>query len=219
MEGLSGAAVAPIRCGEAKVEMLRRQRTLVTDRISGEPGVPGGIVDGALAGDRSAFDRLIEQRLERAYRTARAIIGNESDARDATQDAFLQAWRNRRQLRDPSRFDAWLGRILVNSCRQVLRGRRRRAVREIAASDLLDPVESIPVQGIGADEQTVWMDAIERAFERLPTDERAILVHHHLDHQSLPEVAASFGIPVGTAKSRLHAARHSLERALEAELR
>ncbi|HEY6056416.1 MAG TPA: RNA polymerase sigma factor [Candidatus Limnocylindrales bacterium] len=186
---------------------------------SGDTADLAALVRDAMAGDRAAFELLVEHRLERAYRTARAIIGDDADARDATQDAFLRAWRERRQLRDPARFDAWLGRILVNSCRQVLRGRRRRAVREIAASDLLDPVESIVATGPGSDERTASIDAIERAFERLPAGERAILVLHHLEHQSLADVAASLGIPVGTAKSRLHAARQSLERALETELR
>jgi RNA polymerase sigma-70 factor (ECF subfamily) len=215
---------------------MRRGSALVaTNSVTGEPEVLDGLapspvsfddtvvltalVGRALAGDRAAFQVLIERRLERAYRTARAIVGNEPDARDATQEAFLRAWRERRQLRDPARFDAWLGRILVNSCRQVLRGRRRRYVREIAASDLIEPVESMSAREPGTDDRTASIDAIERAFERLPADERAILVLHHLEHQSMPDVAAAFGIPVGTAKSRLHAARHALERALEAELR
>jgi RNA polymerase sigma-70 factor (ECF subfamily) len=200
--------------------MLRRERTLMAmNPVTGDREVLDGIVGRAQSGDRAAFELLIERRLDRAYRVARAITGNDADAHDATQDAFLRAWRDRRQLRDPARFDAWIDRILVNSCRQVVRGRRRRGVREIAASDLFDPAESISARGPGSDEQTASIDAIERAFERLGPDERAILVLHHLEHQSLPDVAASFAIPVGTAKSRLHAARRSLERALEAELR
>jgi RNA polymerase sigma-70 factor, ECF subfamily len=184
-----------------------------------DPGSLVSLVERAQAGDRVAFERLVERRLDRAYRTARAILGNEADARDATQEAFLHAWRQRARLRDPARFDAWLGRILVNSCRELLRGRRRRAVREIAAGDLLDPLDAVPARDPPPDERTASLDTLERAFERLAAAERAILVLHHLEHQPLTEIAATLDVPVGTVKSRLHAARHSLERALEAELR
>jgi len=186
---------------------------------SADPTGVVALVERAQAGDRAAFERLVERRLDRAYRTARAILGNEADARDATQEAFLDAWRQRARLRDPARFDAWLGRILVNSCRETLRGRRRRAVREIAAGDLLDPLDAVPARDPAPDERTASLDTLERAFERLPAPERAILVLHHLEHQPLAEIAATLDVPVGTVKSRLHAARHSLERALEAELR
>ena len=107
----------------------------------------------------------------------------------------------------------------MTCCREVLRGRRRRAVREIAASDLLDPVASVPAGGPAPDERTAPIDTIERAFERLSAGERAILVLHHLERRPLTEIAAALDVPVGTVKSRLHAARQSLERALEAELR
>jgi RNA polymerase sigma-70 factor (ECF subfamily) len=221
---------------EADFEMLRRDGALaVTAPAADAPDVAGGLaqavhppadptvlitlIERAQAGDRVAFERLVERRLDRAYRTARAILGNEADARDATQEAFLDAWRQRARLRDPARFDAWLGRILVNSCRELLRGRRRRAVREIAAGDLLDPLDAVPARDPAPDERTASLDMLERAFERLPAPERAILVLHHLEHQPLTEIAATLDVPVGTVKSRLHAARHALERAMEAERR
>ena len=73
------------------------------------------LVERAQAGDKMAFGQLVELRVDRAYRIARAIVGNDADARDATQDAFLDAWRQRTRLRDPARFDAWLGRIHANA--------------------------------------------------------------------------------------------------------
>lgn len=176
------------------------------------------LVERAQAGDKMAFGQLVEHRVDRAYRIARAILGNDADARDATQDAFLDAWRQRTRLRDPARFDAWLGRILVNGCRQLRRGRHRRAVREIAVADLASPLETMAAAGPTPDERTVALDTLERAFERLSVPERTILVLHHLEHQPLSEIAATLDIPVGTVKSRLHAARGALERALEAEL-
>jgi RNA polymerase sigma-70 factor, ECF subfamily len=179
----------------------------------------GALVERAQAGDRMAFEQLVQRRVDSAFRTARAILGNEADARDATQEAFLSAWRERRSLRDPIRFDAWFGRILVNSCRQAMRGRRRRSVREIAASDLANPVDALLARDPAPDERSADLDAVERAFERVSAQDRTILVLHHLEHRPLVDIAAALDIPVGTVKSRLHAARGSLERALEAELR
>jgi len=177
------------------------------------------LVNRARSGDRIAFERLVERHVDSAYRVARAILGNEADARDATQEAFLDAWRRRASLRDPSRFDAWLGRILVNSCREYLRGRRRRAVREITVGDLGDPMEAVAAPDPPPDDRTAALDTLERAFDRLGGPERTILVLHHLEHRPLDQIAASLDVPVGTVKSRLHAARRKLERALEAEVR
>jgi RNA polymerase sigma-70 factor (ECF subfamily) len=79
-----------------------------------------------------------------------------------------------------------------------------------------EPASGDDPPGEGA---SLSLDAVEHAFRRLPVAERTILVLHHLQHLPLTDVAAGLGIPVGTAKSRLFAARKALERALEAELR
>lgn len=176
-------------------------------------------VEQARAGDQSAFEVLVEQRLHQTFRTACAILGNEADGHDATQESFVQAWRSLPRLRDPASFDAWFGRIVVNACRQVLRSRRRRSLREIPTTDLFDPIEGVETRNPAPDEQAASSDALERAFERLSIDQRSILVRHHLEHRAVTEIASDLGIPTGTAKSRLHAARQALERALEVESR
>src|SRR5512140_288108 len=81
------------------------------------------------------FEALTSRHVDSAYRLAWAILTDDLDADDATQDAFAQAWRNRRSLRDPDRFDAWFGRILVNVCREKLRQRSRRKVRSLEEAD------------------------------------------------------------------------------------
>jgi RNA polymerase sigma-70 factor (ECF subfamily) len=177
------------------------------------------LVERARAGDRLAFEALLDRWLGPSFHTALAILGNEADARDATQDAFLQCWRELPRLRDPERFDAWLSRILVNACRGVRRSRNRVAVREIDLGSL--PPRAEPATGFEAawGERPGSLDAMEHAFARLDTSQRTILVLHHLDHRPLQEIAAALGIPVGTAKSRLFHARRALERALEVEQR
>jgi RNA polymerase sigma-70 factor (ECF subfamily) len=75
----------------------------------------------------AAFVRLADEHLDRAYRLARAILRDPTEAQDATHDAFVQAWRKWETLRDPSRFEYWFDRILVNTCRNRLRSTRRQA--------------------------------------------------------------------------------------------
>jgi RNA polymerase sigma-70 factor (ECF subfamily) len=179
----------------------------------------GLLVERAQAGDRGAFEALLERWLDLSLRAAFVILGNEADARDATQEAFLQAWRDIRRLRDPDRFDAWLNRILVNRCRSLRGNRRRTTVREIHLSLLPEAAEPAVDDDPPGEGGSLSLDAVEHAFRRLSMPDRTILVLHHLQHLPLTDVAAGLGIPVGTAKSRLFAARKALERALEAELR
>jgi RNA polymerase sigma-70 factor (ECF subfamily) len=168
-------------------------------------------VERAAAGDRAAFDRLIDARLEPTFRTALAILGDEADARDACQEAFIAAWRELPRLRETDRFDAWFGRIVVNACRDALRSRHRRRVREIDVDDATSA--ALPSRSRPLDERIVEIDALQRAFERLSIPERTILALHHLEHRPLSDIAGILGVPEGTVKSRLHAARRSFERA------
>jgi RNA polymerase sigma-70 factor (ECF subfamily) len=111
-------------------------------------------------------------------------------------------------LRDTSRFDAWLNRIVMNRCRDRLRQRRR--IREVA----IDAVE-LPAGDVA--DANADTGAVLAAFERLGVADRQILVLHHLHDLSLDEIARQLDVPVGTVKSRLWKARRALERALEVE--
>ena len=165
------------------------------------------LVSRAASGNRDAFAALIAPRVERTLRTARAILRNEAEAHDAAQEALVAAWVNLPRLREPSRFDAWLHRLLVNACREALRRRRRN--REIQAE-----AESVTTDFSRGSIETA---SVKAAFGRLSVDERTILLLHHLHGLPLDQVARHLAVPVGTAKSRLWHARRSLERALEAE--
>ena len=180
----------------------------VADIVSLTVATDAQLVERAGFGDEVAFGQLVEGRIDRAFRTASAILGNEADARDATQDAFTSAWVNLPRLRDVDRFDAWLNRILMNRCRDLLRTRIRS--REIAIDEAALP-QSPMTDG------ALDISALTAAFERLDVAQRQLLVLHHLHHEPLVKIARRLEIPVGTAKSRLHAARKALERALERE--
>jgi len=177
------------------------------------------LVEAARRGDRDAFDALVRQEVAGVYRTALAILGNAADAEEATQDALVSAWRNLRALREPERFDAWFGRIVVNACRMALR--RRRSVREIHVGPDKASLPDERTAGTGVDPETmaVGADTFDRAFEKLSVEDRHLLTVVYADDRPLEEVGRLLGIPVGTVKSRLSRARTALSAALERQTR
>jgi RNA polymerase sigma-70 factor, ECF subfamily len=176
------------------------------------------LVERARAGDRAAFEALIRGRVVRLMRLATSILLHDADAGDAVQDSCVRAWVELPQLRDPAQFDAWLWRIVINACRTTLRRRHRTGVREITIDDAGEVVDT-PQSGLGMGESVSEVEVIQRSFARLDPDRRAILILHHVEGRSIAEIAAVFGIPEGTAKWRLHAARQELGRALKVERR
>jgi RNA polymerase sigma-70 factor (ECF subfamily) len=169
-------------------------------------GTSEDLVRSARDGDRDAFASLIEERFDRVFRTASAILGNDADARDIVQEAFLKAWQSLPRLRDPARFDGWFNQMLRNRCRDALRQRRRSRETPFGLDD--PPAPDV----IGDVAGTADLNA---AFERLSADHRQILVMHHLHDMPLRDLARQLGIPVGTAKWRLFRARRALIGALE----
>jgi RNA polymerase sigma-70 factor (ECF subfamily) len=150
---------------------------------------------GAAAAER--FLRLANGELDRAYRLAGLILGDQHEAEDATQDALLRAWRSAGSLRDPAGFQAWFDRILVNVCRDRLRRRGKVRVitmdEAVAASADRDPFRTI-----------FDRDEVLRAMGSLDDDHRIVIVLHYWADLTLEGVAARVGWPVGTVKSRLH---------------
>lgn len=151
-----------------------------------------------------------------AFRLATVILGNRSDAEEATQDALERAWRARHALRDADRFDPWFQRIVVNMCRDKVRKRRAApALMSITdvhgsddrpAADLTDPFAS-----------TLAQDAIRRAFVRLNVDQRIVVAMRFYLDLEVDEIARRLGIRHGTVKSRLHRALRTLRESWEGD--
>ncbi len=178
------------------------------------------LVERTVAGDRAAFDDLVRSRIDAVYRTSLAILGDPTDAADATQETFVSAWCHRGSLREGDRFDAWLGRINLNACREQLRRRSRSKIREIRIVDRDGGLAvDLPHPDGSPADRTADADTFDRAFRRLSIDDRAILVYHHLQERPVAEIAAALDVPVGTLKARLHRARAALESALAKESR
>lgn len=190
------------------------QPSMVVERLT-RPVGELELVERARHGDVHAYDSLVASRLGSAYRLAKAILGDAADADDVTQEAFVQAWRTLPQLRDADKFDGWFSRVLVNTARMHLR--RKRTVMTVSVGTLEMDGQTHPSLGRTdrALEGVATSEALQQAIDRLTVDQRTILALHHLDERPLKEVGEILGIPVGTAKWRLHEARAALKRAME----
>jgi len=155
------------------------------------------LVEQARRGDHDAFSTLVGTAIARLDAAARLILRDPELARDAVQEAFIRAWRDLPGLRDPDRFDAWLHRLTINACIDATRRRRRRAV-EVELTPLIMP----GVADTSAPQAD--RDSLDRALRALEPEWRAIVVFHYYLGMPLPDVAEALGIPLGTAKSRLH---------------
>ena len=170
------------------------------------------LVDRAKLGDEEAFDALARTVGDRCMSIASRILRDRDLAQDAVQAALILAWRDLRTLRDSDRFEPWLHRILTNECYAEARRRKRWAAG----------LRILPVEGTNGSDEYLRVndrDLLERAFRRLTLQQRAVLVFHHYLGHSISEVADRIGIPVGTAKSRLHHATRALRASIDADAR
>ncbi len=170
------------------------------------------LVERAGRGDHDAFAVLATAASSRLDAAARLILRDPELARDAVQNALVRAWKDLPGLRDPDRFDAWLHRLLVNSCLDEARRRRRRPIEV----DIL-PIDEPSMPGDDA-RHLADRDLVEQALARLDPEQRALVVLHYYLGYPLPEAATSLGISLPAAKSRLHRAIGALRRVLATDL-
>ena len=155
-----------------------------------------------------AFADLVDRRaLDSAYRYATLILGDRAEAEDATHDAALAAWRRFAELRDPGRFDAWFGRILVNACRDRLR-RRRHTVHQILDERTPERGSSDPTEPVAGRHELV------AALHELSAEHREAVVLRFYADLTVEQIAERTGVGAGTVKSRLHYALRRLRSAL-----
>jgi RNA polymerase sigma-70 factor (ECF subfamily) len=153
-----------------------------------------------------AFLRLADDHLDAAYRLARAILRDATEAQDATHDAFEQAWRKWSTLRDPARFEPWFDRILVNTCRDRLRSTRRQP------TDISGELAITTSDPYG---QAHDRDLLASAIAVLSPDHRVVVALRYYRDLPVEEIASRLGIPAGTVQSRLHYALKRLQAAID----
>ncbi len=169
------------------------------------------LVQQARDGDADAFAAVMAASADRMYGIAFRILRDHDRAEDALQQALVDMWEDIPGLRDPAKFTAWADRLVVHASYREARRERRWTSR----------VRQITVDLPGEDRAPGIADReeLEGLFRRLTPEHRAVIVLHYYLGLPLADVAATLGIPDGTAKSRLHYAVRSLRAAFEADAR
>lgn len=170
------------------------------------------LVVKAQQGDQSAFESLTVANHSRLYRVAYSILRDRHLAEDATQQAFLDIWRNIRSLKEPAKFDGWSYRLLVHACYAEAKRRPNWA----SQSDMQPAHVPTAPDEYGS---VIDRDLLERGFRHLSIDHRTVIVLRCLLDMPLEQVAETLGVPVGTVGSRLSRAVEALRAALEADSR
>jgi RNA polymerase sigma-70 factor (ECF subfamily) len=176
------------------------------------------IVERALMGDAEAFGELVRRWERRIFALTYGMLGREEDARDATQETFLAAFRNLRGFRGEAKVSSWLHRIAVNQC--ISRQRRAKVRSESALGDEQDhdagsfatPVSESPVRVVEGRQETL---AVRRAINSLPIELRQVVVMKEFEELTFREIADALDLPLSTVKSRLYTALKQLQMRLQ----
>ena len=150
------------------------------------PSTDAQLVAATLSGRLSAFDALVVRHQNRLYLQALSYLRAEEDARDALQDAFLKAFRQLETLKEPSRFPAWVGRILRNVCLNRLREDRRRRAMADSVVERTD-TEAHPEPAV------IRRAAFQELLSKLPEKSVLAFTLHYLEGRSIQEVALRTG--------------------------
>jgi RNA polymerase sigma-70 factor (ECF subfamily) len=185
-------------------------------RTSADPIAPaattGGIDDvvrRAQQGDLDAFESLYRAHAPAILALCRRMVGDERDARDLVQDAFVRAWQRLPTFQGQSALGTWLHRLAVNVVLEQLRTAKRETLRFIDDSD----DDTLPARS-SEGQLNASMD-LEHALSRLPAGARSVFVLHDIHGYSHDEIAQMTGIAPGTARAQLWRARRALMRLLD----
>jgi len=179
------------------------------------------LISDAQGGNLDAFNTLILHYQDSVFNTALRILGDEDQAADAAQDAFISAFKSIQSFRGGS-FKAWLMRTVTNACYDELRRKKRRPTTPLEPETddgeemdsprwLADP-NMTPDQVAEADELE---HAIQHCLDNLPLDFKTVVVMADIQGMDYTEVASSVHVPLGTVKSRLARARLRLQECLQ----
>jgi RNA polymerase sigma-70 factor (ECF subfamily) len=176
------------------------------------------MVERALSGDPEAFGEIVRRWERRIFALSYGMLGREEDARDATQETFLAAFRNLRGFRGEAKVSSWLHRIAVNQC--ITRQRRAKVRGETALEDEAErnaavfalPTDASPARSAETVERS---QAVRRAVGSLPPDLRQVVVMKEFEELTFQQIADALEIPLSTVKSRLYTALRQLQMRLQ----
>lgn len=211
----TAATIATIRPGHG-VATMTEPMTQASSEVE--------IVAAAREGDHEAFRLLVERHQGRVYGLALRILRNSEAARDASQDAFLKAYRNIHRFEGRSAFGTWMYRLTYNHCLDLKRRERGRIqvdlddgpwVEQAALESAEERGMSMPVSPEEAITRAELRGQIAEAIDQLPEESRQTLLLREVDGLAYAEIAEVMGIPKGTVMSRLHHARKKVKGMLE----
>lgn len=174
------------------------------------------LIGAAQGGDREAFDELVRMTFVDTFTLARRLTGNEEDARDVVQDAYLRAWRGIEKFRGEAAFSTWMYRITANAASSLMRKRRRQPT--VSFADDFEPVDDRAEQLVSQNaESGEALERISRALDELPAKLRTVVVLKDVYGLSHEAIAEELGITISAAKVRLHRGRMKLRDVLYEE--
>ena len=188
---------------------MRRPKVHPSD--SARELVPFDLVERCKAGDEVAWKELVELTHREVYTLCLRILNDPSDAAEATQDAYLKAWRGLKGFRGDAQFTTWLYRVASNAAISKHRSRKRRRVYEVGAEDELLSAMPAPGSVEGTAEIRRDVHELEGAIRSLPDHYRSAVVLRDVYGLSIEEIAKELKITETAAKVRVHRARKKLK--------
>jgi len=166
------------------------------------------LVERSRAGDQAAFRRLYDSHVDRIFRLTYRMAGDEEEARDYTQEAFIRAYRKLHQFRGDARFGTWMHSIAVSVTLNGIRKNKRTRDRETT-------LEKAPQMAGRPQAGAETRSRLKEAIEALPELYRTVFLMHDLEGYSHREIATALDVAEGTSKARLSRARARLRDLLE----
>jgi len=174
------------------------------------------IIEQTLCGEPEAFNLLVHRWERQIYGLALRMLGRDDEAKDATQETFLSAYRNLSKFRGEAKFSSWIYRIALNICNTRLRGRTRNVL------SIEEQQESIGFEAV-ADDQDLAEGIqreqvarhVRRALQGLPAEMRQVIVMKEYEGLKFSEIADILGIPISTVKTRMYTGLTELRKRLE----
>jgi len=183
------------------------------------------IVEECKLGDRNAFRKLVKKHQGRVYSIAFRMLQNQEEAKDATQDVFFAVYRSIKRFRGDSKLSTWIYRIVVNSCINKLKSKKRAKISDLGENNDLNNIRESETSANApyskvlhpgeALERKNLSQAIEKEILKLPQENRVIVIMRDIEGLSYEEIGNILNLPDGTVKSRLHRGRLELKKKLK----
>ncbi|MCO5171019.1 MAG: sigma-70 family RNA polymerase sigma factor [Planctomycetes bacterium] len=184
----------------------------VADRADGEQGSDAALVERARAGDTGSFALLVDRYQQRVFWVARGMLGNDEDARDAAQEAFIRVYRSLDRFDVRLKFYTWLYQIVVNLCIDML---RKQVKRRGVSLELVGDVAGQAGNGAGGLEASELRQRVYRVLDELPPKYRTVMVLSDLEGIGAKDIAHMTGTTHATVRWRHHRARQLFREAWE----